>query len=90
MDVIIAVTKSCGHCPILKRELDQMEIPYRVHYLEEHPELVDRFNLRGSPNIIVDDDLKFRKMPEIPELREFFRHRKKTENAPREKGFGSK
>jgi glutaredoxin len=72
MEVIIAVTKSCGHCPILKRELDELDIPYHVHYLEEHPEWVEKFNLRGSPNLIVDGELVFRKMPELSELRKYF------------------
>ena len=76
MDVIIAVTRSCGHCSIIKRELDEMDIPYRVHYLEEHPEWVQKFSLRGSPNLIVDGELIFRKMPEITELKDFFHRRK--------------
>jgi glutaredoxin len=72
MDVIIAVTKSCQHCSILQRELDEMQVPYRIHYLEEHSEWVDKFGLKGSPNIIVDGELIFRKMPEIKDLRLYF------------------
>lgn len=72
MDVIIAVTKSCHHCSILRKELDEMEIPYKVHYLEEHPEWVDKFGLKGSPNVIVDGELVFRKMPEISEFKDYF------------------
>jgi len=75
MDVIIAVTKSCQHCAILQRELDEMQVAYRVHYLEEHPEWVDKFGLKGSPNVIVDGNLVFRKMPEISDLRTFFKTR---------------
>jgi glutaredoxin len=75
MDVIIAVTKSCQHCAILQRELDEMQLPYRVHYLEEHPEWVDKFGIKGSPNVIVDGNLVFRKMPEIIDLRAFFKNR---------------
>ena len=76
MNVIIAVTRSCQHCSILQRELDEMQVPYRVHYLEEHPEWVDKFGLKGSPNVIVDGKLVFRKMPEISDLRAFFKNRK--------------
>lgn len=75
MDVIIAVTRSCQHCPILKRELDHMNIPYRVHYLEEHPEWVEKFDLKGSPNVIVDGELIFRKMPGLSEFRDYFRNK---------------
>jgi glutaredoxin len=77
MDVIIAVTKSCQHCSILQRELDEMKVPYRIHYLEEHPEWVDKFGLKGSPNIIVDGELAFRKMPEIHDLRQYFSKKNK-------------
>lgn len=75
MEVIIAVTKQCEHCGILKRELDAMEIPYRVHYLEEHPEWIEKFGLKGSPNIIVDGELVFRKMPGLQDLRNYFHQR---------------
>ena len=75
MDVIIAVTKSCQHCAILQRELDEMQVSYRVHYLEEHPEWVDKFGIKGSPNVIVDGNFVFRKMPEISDLRAFFKNR---------------
>lgn len=72
MDVIIAVTKSCQHCGILKRELEKMQVPYKVHYIEDHPEWVEKFNLKGSPNVIVDGELIFRKMPEITAFRKYF------------------
>jgi glutaredoxin len=75
MNVIIAVSGSCPHCALLKKELEEMGIPYEMHHLEEHPELFERFGLRGSPNIIVDDELVFRKMPELAELRRYFKER---------------
>ena len=77
MNVVIAVTKQCQHCPIIKRELRQLEIPYSVHYLDAHPEWIEKFGLRGSPNIIVDGELVFRKMPEISALRNYFRDKKR-------------
>lgn len=76
MDVIIAVSGSCPHCSLLKNELEEMDIPYKVHQLDEHPEWIERFGLRGSPNIIVDGELVFRKMPELSEFRRYFKQRK--------------
>ena len=78
MDVIIAVSGSCQHCSLLKRELEEMGIPYEVHYLEEHPEWVEKFGLRGSPNVIVDGELVFRKMPELGEFRRYFKDKQGT------------
>ena len=76
MNVIIAVTKPCHHCPIIERELNAMDINYEVKYLEDNPELSGKFNIRNSPNLIVDDKLIFQGMPGLVELREFFRNRR--------------
>ena len=76
MNVIIAVSGNCQHCALLKKELEQMGIPYEVRYAEEDPAFFERFGLRGSPNVIVDDALVFRKMPEISAFRRYFEHRK--------------
>ncbi|HSO21212.1 MAG TPA: thioredoxin family protein [Desulfosarcina sp.] len=75
MDVIIAVSGSCPHCSLLRKELEEMNISYEVHHLAEHPELFERFGLQGSPNIIVDGELVFRKMPELSEFRRYFKER---------------
>lgn len=72
MEIVIAVTRRCQHCSALQRELDALGLHYEVRYMEEHPEWVARFGLKGSPNIIVDGELVFRKMPELAELRAFF------------------
>jgi len=62
--------------PLLKKELEEMRIPCEVHYLEEHPEWVVRFGLQGSPNVIVDGELAFRKMPELSEFRRYFKEKR--------------
>jgi glutaredoxin len=76
MDVILAVSGSCQHCSLLKKQFEEMGIPYEVHYLEEHPEWIERFGLRGSPNIIVDGELVFRKMPDLSEFRRYFEEKR--------------
>ena len=30
MQAILAVTKTCSHCPILEKELKEMGVPYSV------------------------------------------------------------
>jgi hypothetical protein len=45
--------KAASTVPSCGTELGEMQAPYRVHYLEEHPEWVDPFGIKGSPNVIV-------------------------------------
>lgn len=72
MDVIIIATKDCTHRLDLEKELDCLHIPYRVCFVEECPDLVQKFSLRHSPNLIVDDEVVFRKQPTEKELRAYF------------------
>jgi predicted thioredoxin/glutaredoxin len=73
MKIELAVTRTCHHCPILEAELKNMGIPYPVRYVEDDPDLQARYRIKGSPNILVDDELVFRGMPELSELRAYFR-----------------
>lgn len=60
MKVLILATKDCNHRPQLEMRLKKMDIPYTVKYVEEHPGLAARFNIRSSPNMIVDGEVVFR------------------------------
>jgi len=68
MNVELVVTKTCHHCPMLETELKELEIPYSVLYIEDNPEIQERFGLRSSPNIMVDGELVFRGMPSKEQL----------------------
>lgn len=72
MQVILAVTKTCRHCPIIEQEFKKMGIPYCVRYYEDHPEMVQKYKIKQSPVIIVDDIVVFHGMPKITELHKFF------------------
>ncbi len=72
MDVIIIATKACTHRPHLEKELEHLRIAYRVCFVEDHADLVEKFSIRHSPNLIVDDEVIFRKQPTELELREYF------------------
>lgn len=75
MNVEIAVTRSCHHCPILEEELKKMGIPYSIRYVEDDAALQAKYNIRGSPNILVDGELVFRGMPSLSTLRAYFREK---------------
>jgi glutaredoxin len=72
MDVIILATKSCTHGKNLGKELECLQIPYRVCFVEDCPELVEKFSIRHSPNLVVDDEVVFRKQPTEIELHTYF------------------
>jgi glutaredoxin len=79
MEVILAVTKPCHHCPILEGEFKAVKIPCEIRYVEDHPELIHEYGIQQSPNIIVDGKLVFRGMPGLDELRKFFSDLHKSE-----------
>jgi glutaredoxin len=72
MDVMLIVTKACTHCRSLEKELVSLQIPYRACFVEDHADLVEKFSIRHSPNLIVDDEVVFRRQPTEAELRALF------------------
>jgi len=70
MNVMIIATKDCSHCINLLKELGELGVEYRLVFAEDEPELVQKFNIRHSPNLIVDDEVIFRRQPTVEELRE--------------------
>ena len=72
MNVIIAATKACRHCPMIKEELTKLGLDCSVQYFEDHPELLKRFNIKHSPLIIVDDEVVFNGMPTMSALEKYF------------------
>lgn len=77
MDVLIIATKACTHRKNLEKELNCLRIPHRVCFVEDCPELVEKFSIRHSPNLIVDDEVIFRKQPSEVELHAYFDKRNK-------------
>lgn len=69
MEVMIIGTRTCTHCRGLERELRDLGIPYEVCFVEEHPELVARYGIRHSPNLVVDGEVAFRGQPTESELK---------------------
>ncbi|HQS58803.1 MAG: thioredoxin family protein [Gallionellales bacterium 35-53-114] len=72
MDVMIIATKGCSHCLNFKKELECLQIQYRVCYAEDYPDLVQKHEIRHSPNLVVDDEVVFRRQPTEAELKDYF------------------
>ena len=75
MDVMIIATKACTHRKNLEKELECLRIPYRVRFVEDCADLVQKFGIRHSPNLVVDDEVGFRKQPTEIELHDFFQRK---------------
>lgn len=72
MKIELAVTRTCHHRPILEAELKKLGLPYSIRYLEDDADLQQKFNLKGSPNVLVDGELVFRGMPAVSDLKTYF------------------
>lgn len=72
MDVMIIATKACTHRKNMEKELECLRIPYRVCFVEDCADLVQKFGIRHSPNLVVDDEVVFRKQPTELELHAYF------------------
>lgn len=72
MDVMIIATKACTHRINLEKELECLHVPYRVCFVEDCPDLVQKFSIRHSPNLVVDDVIVFRDQPTEEALRAYF------------------
>lgn len=73
MDILIVATKTCQHRPMVEKELNRANLPYTVWYFEDHPDLVEKYQSKHSPLLIVDDKVIARSVPgtaQILELKE--------------------
>ncbi len=72
MNVMILATKGCSHCKNFSKELDDIGIEYNVIYCDDEPDMVEKYGIRHSPNLIVNGEVVFRKQPTEDELKDFF------------------
>ena len=63
MKILIAATKTCQHRPLLEKIFQNAWLPYKVVYFEDHPELLEKYQLEHSPLLIVDEKVESMGMP---------------------------
>lgn len=66
MKVSLIATKNCSHRAILEKKLLELDIPYTVQILDDHPWLVEEFDIHHSPNLVKDGEVVFRAGLETP------------------------
>jgi hypothetical protein len=68
MDILIAATKTCQHRPLLEKIFQNAWLPYEVIYFEDHPELLEKYQLEHSPLLIVDEKVESMGMPGMDKI----------------------
>ena len=68
MNIKIVATKTCSHRPNLEKQLQDAGLKYELQYFEDHPELIEAYNLKTSPLLIVDDKVVSVGMPEHSQI----------------------
>ena len=72
MEVQIIATHECRHRLDLERELLELGIPFALVFAEDDEDLVHRYQIRHSPNLVVDGVVVFRGLPTEGQLRDLF------------------
>lgn len=72
MNVKIIATRSCTHRPNLERELQDLGVKYDIVYVEENQDVITKYAIRHSPNLVIDDEVVCRGQPSEMELKELF------------------
>lgn len=78
MKVKIIATKVCSHCINMSKELNDLCIAHEIVYAEDNPELCQKFSIRHSPNLLVDEQVIYRRQPTEQELRAYFLNKSTT------------
>lgn len=69
MNVTIIATRGCSHRANLERELQDLGVDYELIIVEEEPEFIEEFDIRHSPNLMIDGEIVCRRQPSESELR---------------------
>lgn len=68
--IILFATRSCPHRPVMESWLEELGVDYRLAYVEDHEGEAERYAVRQSPSLVIDDELVFQGMPSKAEFGE--------------------
>ena len=74
MEIVIAATKTCQHRSLLEKIFQNAWLPYKVIYFEDHPELLEKYQLKHSPLLIVDEKVESMGMPGVDKINELIKN----------------
>lgn len=70
MKIQVIATRSCSHCAGLQRELQDLGYVYELCYVEDRPDIVAQYDIRHSPNLVVNGRIVCRGQLPEGELRQ--------------------
>ncbi len=73
MNVQIIATHQCTHRPNLERELGELGVPFEVIFIEENPDNILHYQIRHSPNLVVDGRVVCRGQPTEAQLHDLIK-----------------
>lgn len=56
MQILKFYSKTCGPCKVMDLNLKKLGVDYKEIEVQENPDLVEKYNVRGIPTIIKIDD----------------------------------
>lgn len=68
--IIVFATRSCPHRPVMESWLEELGVDHRLAYVEDHEREAERYTVRRSPSLVIDDELVFQGMPSKAEFGE--------------------
>ena len=69
MNIMIIATKSCNHRFTMERELQHLGLDYQMIYVEDNPQIVAKYAIRHTPNLIINEKVVCRSLPSEGELK---------------------
>jgi len=70
--VAVLSTRTCHYRPVLEQALLRLQVPFQSFYIDERPDLVQKWHIQCSPVLFVDEKPVFIGMPDIQALERFF------------------
>ncbi|MCF0142331.1 MAG: ribonucleoside triphosphate reductase [Parasporobacterium sp.] len=68
---ILFTTKTCPNCRVAASDLDKAGIPYEKLLADENVDLINRYNIKQAPTLVIDDGQISSKFAGVSEIRQF-------------------
>jgi len=69
MKITILATENCDQRSILEKQLQDAGLQFITKYFEDHPELAEKYQLKQSPLLLVNDKVVTVGMPEQKKIK---------------------
>jgi ribonucleoside-triphosphate reductase len=70
-EFLLFTTQTCPNCIVTKRDLDEAGIVYQVVDATKHQDLVEKYEIRQAPTLVVISDVDVEKLAGLTKVREY-------------------